>query len=97
MFTEDEVKLIRLKYFKQKHILSDICEIESRNGDHWIIMKRQRYVSKKQLKYTKAFSYVFEIYHRHANAEGFHYHSESESILKAIFQIIDHDYFRLKS
>ena len=97
MFTAEEVGLIKLRYFSHKKVLSDICELESKNGDYWMIIKKQEYVPKKMLKYTYEFKYTFELYHRHANAEGFHYHSEFDSLLKAILEIIDHDCYRLKS
>ena len=96
MFSSEEKSLITLDYFKLKMCVSDVCEIESQNGDHWIILKKQAHIPKRQLPNVKHFEYTFLLYHRHADAEGFHYQSEFTNILDLILDIINHDDFRLK-
>ena len=59
MFTSKELSIITLEYFKVKMCVSDVCELESQNGDHWLILKKQVTVPKKQLHNIKSFSYTY--------------------------------------
>ena len=50
MFTSKELSIITLEYFKVKMCVSDVCELESQNGDHWLILKKQVYLSIREEK-----------------------------------------------
>ena len=67
MFTSKELSIITLEYFKVKMCVSDVCELESQNGDHWLILKKQVTVPKKQLHNIKSFSYTYLVFHRHSD------------------------------
>lgn len=96
MFNKEELTLINLQYFKTINVLSDVCEVVSQNGDHWIILKVQEHVPKNELCNKKHFDYMYNLYHRHEDAEGFHYQSEFVNLLDLILEIINHDDYRLK-
>ena len=96
MFKSDELSLLNLEYFNVVMCVSDVCELESQNGDHWIVLKRQATVPKSQLRKTRNFQYTFLIYHRHSGTKGFHFHSEMPGALDAVLEIINHDDYRLK-
>ena len=96
MFNKNDLPLLRLEYFEQVFCASDVCELISQNGDHWLILKKQVSLSKGQLKHTKHIDSTYILYHRHASSKGFHLHSEFVSVLDCILEIISHDDFRLK-
>ena len=96
MFNSKDVSLIILDYFDVVMCASDVCEIVSQNGDHWMILKKQATVPRGQLKHTKHFDYTFLLYHRHSGSKGFHLHSEYTSVLDTVLDIINHDDYRLK-
>ena len=96
MFTSKELSIITHEYFKVKMCVSDVCELESQNGDHWLILKKQVTVPKKQLHNIKSFSYTYLVFHRHSGSDGFHLHTEMSSLLDCILEIINHDDYRLK-
>ena len=96
MFSEEELKLINLKYFKTKTILSDLCELESQNGDHWMVLKIQTYVPRRKLSNEIKYEYIYLLYHRHGDNEGFHKQSEFGNLLDLVLEIINHDDYRMK-
>ena len=96
MFNSNELSILTLDYFNVKMCCSDVCELESQNGDHWIILKQQTHIPKRQLQNVKHFNYIFMLYHRHNDGEGFHLHAEHINVLDAILDIINHDDYRLK-
>ncbi len=100
MFSEKELTLVNLDYFDLIMCASDVCEVVSKNHDHWLILKKQTHLSRKQLKKAEetgsGFQYSFVVYHRHADADGFHYHSEWISLLDVVLEIINHDDYRLR-
>lgn len=96
MFSSKELSILTLDYFNVKMCCSDVCELESQNGDHWIILKQQTHIPKRQLQNVKHFNYIFMLYHRHNDGEGFHLHAEHINVLDAILDIINHDDYRLK-
>lgn len=96
MFTSKELILLKLDYFKTVMLASDVCELESKNGDHWIILKVQNHISKTKLHNVKHFNYTYQVYHRHQNVESFHRQLEYANLLDVILEIINHDDYRLK-
>ncbi len=95
MFNANELTLLNLNYFNQVFCATDVCELISQNGDHWIILKVQYSVPKAQVRYKHP-DYIFSLYHRHANAKSFHLHAEYMTILDTVLDIIQHDDYRLK-
>ena len=96
MFTSEELSILNLNYFNVKMCGSDVCELESQNGDHWLILKKQTMVPRGQVQHVTEFSYTFILFHRHSDAEGFHYQTEFLNVLDVILEIINHDDYRLK-
>ena len=95
MFSAKELSIINLKYFKVPMCASDVCELESKNGDHWLIIKKQATVPRGQAKQTTQFHYTYILFHRPADNDGFHYQLEFISLLDVILEIINHDDYRL--
>ena len=95
MFTPKELSVIKLEYFNVIFCASDVCEVESKNGDHWMIMKVQIRNSKRRKAHTSSFSYYYQLYHRHADISSFHLHAEHIDLLDAVLDIIAHDDYRL--
>ena len=96
MFTPKELTLINLEYFNLIFCASDICELESHNGDHWMIVKVQTFVPKYKVATKKHFNYYYQLYHRHNDADGFHLQAEHIDLLDAVLDIINHDDYRLR-
>ena len=97
MFTSKEKTLLELTYFKSILCATDVCELESKNGDRWLILKVQNYVPKHKLSNVKDFDYTYQLYHRHKEADGFHLQTEYINLLDVILEIIAHDDYRLKN
>ncbi len=95
MFTEREKSLLQLNYFTPVFCASDVCEIQSKNGDHWIILKVQTHVPKRKMENIRHFDYTYRLYHRHADVEGFHEQSEHIDLLDLVLEVINHDDYRL--
>ncbi len=95
MFTSEEKSLLQLKYFQPVFCASDACELISKNGDHWLLLKIQDHIPKKQLHNKRYFTHHYELFHRHSDAEGFHLQNEFVNLLDLILEIIAHDDFRL--
>ena len=96
MFNSEELSLIQLDYFKVPMCASDVCELISQNNDHWLIFKKQVAVPRGQVNQTTRFQYTYIVFHRHADADGFHYQAEFVTLLDAVLDIINHDDYRLK-
>ena len=41
MFSSNDLSLINLDYFDVVMCASDVCELVSQNGYHWMIIKKQ--------------------------------------------------------
>ncbi len=95
MFSSEELSMLTLDYFEVKMCVSDVCELVSQNGDHWMILKQQMPKPKQLLSQIRHFDYCYVMYHKHKGAEGFHLHSTVASVLDAVLEIICHDDYRL--
>lgn len=96
MFTSQELSILNISYFKQIMLASDVSELESQNGDHWLILKKQAPLPKRQRDKSKGLHYTYLIYHRHNDAEGFHFQSEMPDMLSVALELIQEDDYRLK-
>lgn len=96
MFTSEEKSLLGLTYFTSIMCATDVCELESKNGDHWLILKVQNHIPKHKISNIKHFDYTYQLYHRHHDAEGFHLQTEHINLLDVILDIISHDDYRLR-
>lgn len=95
MFTPEELSLLQLNYFKTIICSSDVCELQSKNGDYWMILKIQTLVPKRKLENIQHFDYTYQLYHRHKDAEGYHIQCAHIDLLSAVLDIIAHDDYRL--
>ena len=96
MFTSKELSLLQLSYFKPIFCASDACELQSKNGDHWLILKVQNHIPRKKLQNTKHFDYTYLLFHRHEDSDGFHAQTEFADLLDLVLEIINHDDHKLK-
>ena len=91
-----ELSLLQLSYFKQITLGSDICELQSQNGDRWMLLKVQNHISRKKLQNVKHFDYSYLLFHRHEDSDGFHAQTEFADLLDLVLEIINHDDHKLK-
>ena len=91
MFSPEELSVIKLKYFNVILCASDICEVESHNGDHWMILKVQKDDLGNEAVDSDQLSYFYKLYRRPKLNEGFHFQSEHFNVLNAVLDIIGHD------
>ena len=96
MFSEKDKSLINQEYFKINVLSDAVAELESENGDWWILMEIQRWLSRRQRASQMIPQVFYRLMHRHANSEAFHEHGEYISVLDAVLEIINHDDYRLK-
>lgn len=96
MFTSKERSLLELSCFKTIMYASDVCEIQSQNDDHWIIIKVQNHIPKRKVQNVKHFNYTYQLYHRHGDADGFHEQTQFADLLDLVLEIINHDDYKLK-
>ncbi|MCR4617739.1 MAG: hypothetical protein K5669_06085 [Lachnospiraceae bacterium] len=95
MFTSKELSILTLDYFQLPMCSSDVCELVSQNGDHWMILKQQVTLPRTRLHNVRHFDYTFRLYHRHNADEGFHLQGDYVELLSAALEIICHDDYRL--
>ena len=96
MFSEKDKSLINQKYF-QINVLSDaVAELQSENGDWWILMEVQQWLSRRQRASQTRPRSIYRLMHRHADSEAYHEHGEYICVLDAILEITDHDDYRLR-
>ncbi len=101
MFNSKEQSMLSLSYFNQIFISSDICEVQSQNGDHWLILKVEKHMTKAEIQDAKENNLTrkcyFSLLHRHKEDENYHKHAKHiETIYEVVDEIIQHDEFRLK-
>ncbi len=96
MFSEKDKSLINQEYFKVNVLSDAVAELESENGDWWILTEAQRWLSRRQRASQTVPQVFYRLMHRHANSEAFHEHGEYISVLDAVLEITNHDDYRLK-
>lgn len=96
MFSEKDKSLIRQDYFNVTILSDSFAELESENGDWWMILEVQQWLSRRQRASQTVPRVFYRLMHRHANSEAYHDHSEHICILDVILEITNHDDYRLK-
>ncbi len=95
MFSSEEMSMLTLSYFEVKMCASDVCELVSQNGDHWLILKQEMLKPAQPRENVRHYDYMYHLFHRHENADGFHLHRQVTSVLDAVLEIVQHDDYRL--
>lgn len=90
MFNPKELSVIN-NYFNVIFCTSASCELESGNGDHWIIIKIQNHSPELEETDTMLHSYSYELYRRNTDLDCLQLQAEYESALDAVWSIIDQD------
>ena len=96
MFSERDRKIINRDCFNIIMMGDSIAEVESENGDHWIILEVQEHLNKGQIRARKVPRVTYHVLHRHGDSGAFHEHTECISVLDCVLEILQHDDFRLK-
>ena len=90
MFNPKELSVIN-NYFNVIFCTSASCELESGNGDHWIIIMIQDQNSEHQETDTTHSTYSYELYRRNTDKDCLQLQAEYASALDAAWSIIDQD------
>ncbi len=96
MFNELDRKIINRDCFKIILMGDSLAEIESENGDHWIILEEQEHLNKGQIRSGRVPAISYKLLHRHADAKSFHLHTACLSVLDIVLEVLQHDDYRLK-
>ncbi len=96
MFTEEEKKYIQRSCFNVSILGSSVAELESQNGDWWMIIEQDALLTKEQLNTGKKPARSYMLMHRHANASGYHHQCACLQVFDAVLEILCHDDYRLK-
>ena len=95
MFTDEDRMLMRQDYFTMSIEGDSVFEFISQNGDWWMVIQLERYMTKKELAAGKPKRRFYRLLHRHADADDYHEHGEYLSVLDAVLEVINHDDYRL--
>ncbi len=97
MFNEKERRIIRRDFFSISMEGASVVELQSQNGDWWMLLEVQETLSRRQMARRKPKVIVYRLMHKHANYSLYHEHVEYTSVLDAILEVINHDDYRLKN
>ncbi len=101
MFTKQEKSLLTLNYFNVITKSDSMYEIQSRNGDYWMIIKVATYVSRGEIEAIRNSGEDRDCYyilnHRHEDEREYHHHTDTGSVYNAVLEIVSHDSYRLKN
>ena len=96
MFSQSDLSIINRDCFNIKTLGGAYVELQSQNGDWWILLETQESLSKRKRASGETGKTFYRIMHRHSNDNIYHDHAEYSNILDAVLEILDHDDFRLK-
>ena len=96
MFNEQDLSIIRRDFFRINILGDAIVEFQSQNGDWWILMEIQEWLSHRQMVAGAEHRVYYKMLHRHADADTYHEQGDYISVLDAVLEVIDHDDYRLK-
>lgn len=98
MFTQEERNIMERDFFVMNIMTDSLYEFQSQNKDWWIIMEVEVYQTKKQIQAGVPKQHVYNLYHKHAGAKGYHEHGSRQyaSVLDCVLEVINHDDYRQK-
>lgn len=96
MFNKEEMNIIRRDFFSISVEGGSVVELKSQNGDWWMILEVQEWLSRHQIRAKVPRTVFYRLMHRHGDSDVFHEHGEYSSVLDAVLEIINHDDYRLK-
>ncbi len=96
MFSEEDLFIIKRDCFKISILTGSIAELQSQNGDWWIILETQDSLSRRKRQEGAIGRTFYRLMHRHADDDTYHDHAEFFVLLDAVLEILDHDDYKLK-
>ena len=96
MFNKEELNIINRDFFTISLLGGSVVELQSQNGDWWMILEEEQWLSRRQIRAKVPKRVFYKLMHRHSDSAAFHEQGEYSCVLDAVLEIINHDDYRLK-